>query len=168
MSKFVVVIFSDEAGVHQGTQALEKLHAEGGITLYASAVVARGSDGKLAVQKITNDGLGGTTVGALIGGLAGLPAGPLAAMIGAAGGAIIGMSADVINRRADTEFVDRVSRELAPGRTAVVAEVADEGAIPLEALMAEIGGTVVRQEHAEVEEQYNMPGVHPGITANDD
>jgi uncharacterized membrane protein len=120
------------------------------------------------VQKITNDGLGGTTVGALIGGLAGLPAGPLAATIGAAGGAIIGMSADVINRRADTEFVDRVSRELAPGRTAVVAEVADEGAIPLEALMAEIGGTVVRQEHAEVEEQYNMPGVHPGITANDD
>jgi len=81
----------------------------------------------------------------LIGGLAGLPAGPLAAAIGAAGGAIIGGSADLINQRADTEFIDRISRELAVGKTAVVAEVGEDGVIPFEALMTEIGGTVVRQ-----------------------
>jgi hypothetical protein len=36
------------------------------------------------------EGLGGTAIGALIGGLAGLPAGPLAATIEAAGGAVRG------------------------------------------------------------------------------
>ncbi len=145
MSKFVVAIFPDEARTHQGARALEKLHADGGITLYASAVVTRDSEGKLSARKITNEGLGGTAVGALIGGLAGLPAGPLAATIGAAGGAIIGGSADLINQRADTEFIDKISRELAPGKTAVVAEVAEDGVITFEALMAEIGGIVVRQ-----------------------
>jgi uncharacterized protein YcfJ len=74
------------------------------------------SGGKLSVQEVTKEGFGGTAVGALIGGLASSPAGLLAATIGAAGGATIGNSADLINNRAFTEFPDRISGELAPGR----------------------------------------------------
>jgi uncharacterized membrane protein len=143
MSKFVVVIFPDEAKITQGTRALKDLHAEGIIKLYASAVVARDSGGKLSVQEVIKEEHGGTAVGALIGGLAGLPAGPLAATIGAASGAIFGISADLINQNTDTEFVDKVSRELTPGKAAVVAEVAEDGALSFEALMESIGGTVV-------------------------
>jgi uncharacterized membrane protein len=145
MGKFVVVIFPDEAKTHQGTRALTELHAEGSITLYASAIIARDPGGKLSVQEITKEGRGGTAVGALIGGLAGLPAGPLAATIGAASGAIVGISADLINQHADTEFVDKISRELAPGKAAIVADVAEDGVISFEAQMQAIGGIVVRQ-----------------------
>jgi uncharacterized membrane protein len=145
MNKFVVVMFPDAATIHQSTGALEKLRAEGSIKLYASTIVAKDPSGKLSLQELTKEGLGGTAVGALIGGLAGLALGPLAATIGAAGGALIGNSADRIGQRAEAEFVERISEELAPGKTVVVAEVAEDGVIAFEAMMRAIGGTVVRQ-----------------------
>jgi uncharacterized membrane protein len=142
MSEFVVVIFPDDTKTHQVTVALDKLQAEGGVALYASAVVARDSDGKVSVRKIADEGLGATTIGALIGGLAGLPVAPLAVTIGAIGGAIIGLSADPIHQRDDIEFADKISGELARKKTAIVAEVADDGASPFQALMTEFGGAV--------------------------
>jgi uncharacterized membrane protein len=145
MSKFVVVIFPDEAKIPQATRALQDMHAEGNIKLYASAVIARDSGGKLSVQEITKEGLGGTAVGAFLGALAGLPAGPLAVTIAATGGAIFGNSADLINQSDNTELIDKISRELAPGKAAVVADVAEDGVTSFEALMESIGGTVVRK-----------------------
>ncbi len=97
------------------------------------------------MREITNEGLGGTAVGALIGGLAGLPAGPLAVTILAATGAAIGNAADLINQHDDVAFEDKISRELAPGRAVVVAEVADEGAMAFQALMQAIDGAVIRE-----------------------
>ena len=145
MSKFVIVIFPDETKFSQGVNTLKELHAKGDIKLHASSVAARDSDGKLSVQEITKEGLGGTAVGALIGGLAGLPAGPLAVTIGAAGGALIGNSADRTSQHAEAEFADKISRELAPGKAAIVAEIDEDGLISFAALMEAIGGTVVHK-----------------------
>ncbi|MFY9893265.1 MAG: DUF1269 domain-containing protein [Xanthobacteraceae bacterium] len=145
MSKLVVVMFPDAATLQRATGALKKVRAEGSIKLYASTVIARDTSGTLSVQEVTKEGLGGAAVGALIGGLAGLPLGPLAVTIGAAGGALIGGSADLTNEGADTEFAEKISRELAPGKEAVVAEVDDDGAIAFKALMKSIGGTIVRK-----------------------
>lgn len=145
MNEFVVVMFPDETKMQEGTRILRELRAKDSIKLYASTVIAKDADGRLSVQEITSEGFGGTAVGALIGGLAGLPAGPVAAMFGAAGGAIIGMSADRINQRTDIELVDKISRELEPGKAVVVAEIAEDGAGTFAALMGAIGGTVVRQ-----------------------
>lgn len=74
-----------------------------------------------------------------------MPAGPLGAAFGAAGGALIGNSADLINQSAEEEFADKISRELAPGKAAIVAEVDDDGVAPVEALMEANGGTLVRR-----------------------
>jgi len=145
MSKLVVVMFPDTATLQEGIDALKKLRAEGSIRLYASTVVARDASGKLSVREVTKEGFGGTAVGAFIGGLAGLPLGPLAVTIGAAGGALIGGSADLTKEGADSEVAEKISRELAPGKAAVVAEVDKDGSIAFEALMKSIGGTVVRK-----------------------
>jgi uncharacterized membrane protein len=145
VSKSIVVSFPDETKIHEGIRALKKMQADGNFKIYASAAVAKDSGGKLAVQEITHEGLGVTAVGALIGGLAGLPGGPLAMMIAAAGGAIIGGSAKLVNQRADGEFTNRISRELAPGQSAIVADVDEDGVTAFEAEMEAIGGVVVRQ-----------------------
>ena len=121
------------------------MHGGDGIKLYGSAVVARDPGGKLSVQEITKEGHGGAAVGALIGALAGLLGGPLAATIAAAGGAILGQSADLISQRADAGFVEKFSRELTPGKAAVVADVAEDGVTSFETRMQSIGGAVVRQ-----------------------
>ena len=143
MNKFVVITFTDAAKIHYGTSALKKMHAEGGVKLYASAVVAKDLSGGLSVQEVTKERLGGTAVGALLGGLAGLPLGPLAMTIGAAGGALIGNSADLLNQGDEAEFAERISRELAPGKAVIVADVDEDGLISLATVMQAIGGTVV-------------------------
>ena len=141
MSKLVVIMFPDAAMIQEAIDARAERH----IKLYASTVVARGSNGKLSIQEVTKEGLGGAAVGAFIGALAGFPVGPLAATIGAAAGALIGGSADLTNEGVDTEFAEKISRELAPGKAAVVAEVDNEGVVAFEALMKTIGGTVIRK-----------------------
>lgn len=139
MSKYVIVTFPDEAKILEGASAIRDLHAKGRI--YASVIVSRDLDGKLSVREITGEGHAGTAAGALIGGLAGLPAGPLAVTIGAAGGALIGVTADLIGQQAETAFVEKISRELAPGRTAIVVELAEDEAMPFRTMMEAIGGS---------------------------
>jgi uncharacterized membrane protein len=94
MHEFVVVTFPDAAMARQGTDAIKKLHANGRVKIYGAVLVARGSSGKLSIQEVTKKGHRTTAVGALIGGLAGLPFGPLAIAIGAVAGALIGHSAE--------------------------------------------------------------------------
>jgi len=145
MSKYVLIKFPDESMIHQGIEVLKKVHAQGGIKLYASSIVAKDSNGQLSVQKIIKEGLGGTVVGALIGGLAGLPMGPLGMTIGATGGALVGVSADLLEEGDEGKFTQEISRNLTAGKAVIVAEVDEDGLTAFEALMAAIGGTVIRK-----------------------
>lgn len=143
MSRFVVAIFPDEAKTQQATLALRTLYAQSTTELYGSAIIARNTDGELSAQKICGEGLRDSVVGALLGGLAGLAVGPLAAAVGAASGAVAGLSAAVVNQRTEETFADRVSRELAPGKAVIVAEVSDDGMRSLQTLVDAIGGALV-------------------------
>jgi uncharacterized membrane protein len=145
MSRFVVVTFPDETKAHEGVHILKVLRAEGRITLHGLAVVARGSDGKLSVLgQRAYEGPHGAAVAALIGGLAGLPGGPVAVTLFAAGGALFGLSADLINRGAGREFVNKVLHDLSSlTKSAVIAEVSEDEGVALDARMETIGGTVL-------------------------
>ena len=145
MSKFVAIVFPNEEKIPEAVRTLRNMHGGKGIKLFGSAVVVRDPGGKLSVQEITKEGHGGAAVGALIGTLAGVLGGPLAATIAASGGAIVGELADLISQRADAGFVEKVSAELTPGKAAVVADVAEDGAPSFEAQMESIGGTAVRK-----------------------
>ena len=145
MAQSVIVTFADTAMIERGTEVIKKLHAEGSIKLYAAAVVARDLSGKLSIKEIADEGHGVTATSALIGGLAGLPLGPLAITIGAAAGALIGTSAERLNKGDEDEFAQKISRELTPGKAVVVAEIAEDDLSALELLMKPIGGTLVRK-----------------------
>ena len=143
MSRFVVVTFPDETKAHEGVHILKDLRAQGRIALHGLAVVARGSDGKLSVGESAYEGPHGAAV-ALIGGLAALPGGPVAATLFAAGGALFGLSADLINHSAGKELVNKVLSDLSsPIKSAVVAEVSEGEGVALDARMETIGGTVL-------------------------
>lgn len=145
MSKFVVVMFPDATMTRAGIDALKKLRADDGIKLYASTFVAKDVNGKLSAQEITKEGLGGTAVGALIGGLAGSPLGPVGISFGAAGGAALGISADLLNEGDEAKFADQISRELMPGRAAIVVEIDEDGLLAFESVMNAIGAAVIRK-----------------------
>ena len=145
MSRFIVVTFPDEPRSTEGAHILKDLHAEGRIALHGLAVVARGADGKLSVGESTYEGPHGAAVAALIGGLAALPGGPVAATLFAVGGALFGLSADLINHSAGKELVNKVLNDLSSStKSAVIAEVSEGEGVALDARMETIGGTVLR------------------------
>ena len=53
MDQFIALSFPDQARNDEVIHALRKFHSENSNTLYASAVVAKATDGKLSVQEIT-------------------------------------------------------------------------------------------------------------------
>ena len=74
--KMIVVVFDNEKKAYEGSKALKDLHAEGSITLYASAVIAKDADGKVTVKQAADQGPLGTAVGLVTGSLIGLLGGP--------------------------------------------------------------------------------------------
>ena len=156
MSKFIFVSFPDEAKACEGTRSLDELHAEGSLTLYAMAVVAKDADGKLMVKRQSDRGPLGIAVGSLVGGLIGLLGGPIGAAIGLGGGALLGSLSDLANLGVSGEFLDSVSKDLTPGRVAVVAEVSEEWVTTLNTRMSALSGIVHRPGRAAVEDELSQ------------
>jgi uncharacterized membrane protein len=140
MSKFVVTTFSTEAKAYEGTRALKELHAEGELSLYGLAVIAKDAGGKLSIKEAPDD-LTGTALGSLVGVLGG----PAGVVVGMTTGMMLGSISDLFNIGVGTDFLDKVSGELAPGKAAVIAEVDEDWVMPLNTRMEAIGGFVARQ-----------------------
>ena len=96
------------------------------------------------MSETTTDQVGGTIAGAFIGGLAGLPLGAVAVTLGAITGALIGATADFLNRGRKAKLVKEIGRELEPGKTLLVIDFNQNNMADFEALMKSIGGSVVR------------------------
>jgi uncharacterized membrane protein len=151
MSKFVVTTFGSEANAYEGTRALKELHAAGDLTLYGLAVITKDAAGRLSVKEAP-DNLPGTAVGALTGALVGILGGPAGVIVGMTAGMLLGSVSDLLNIGVGTEFVDKVSGELAPGKAAVIAEIDEDWVTPLNTRMEAIGGSVVREWRSDFEE----------------
>jgi uncharacterized membrane protein len=153
MSKFIVIVLPGEAQAYEGTRALRELHVEGSLTLYGMAVVTKDAQGTISVKEAADSGPLGTAVGALVGGLVGVIGGPAGAVAGLTGGALLGSLSDLFNYGVGDDFLSKVSNELAPGKTALIAEVAETWTTPLDTRMEGLGGTVLRTWRADFEDE---------------
>jgi len=153
MSKFIVVVLPDETKAYEAKRALKELDAEGSLTLYATAVVAKDAEGSVSVKQAADGGPLGTAVGALAGGLIGLLGGPAVGVAGLAAGGILGSWRDLYNLGVSTSFVEEVCQELVPGRTALVAEVDEGWVTPLDTRIDALGGVVLREQRAAVQDE---------------
>lgn len=151
MNKFIVVIFPSESEAYEGAKVIRGLQDEGNVFVYGMTIVTRGSDGKLATRDTPDESLRGTAVGAFIGGVLGLAAGPIGVVYGAATGAVLGSWADLLDHGVSADFVNEVSQSLTPGKTAVVADIEEFWTAPLDARMETLGGVVLRQWRGDVE-----------------
>jgi len=153
MSKFIVTIFPSESAAYEGTRALKQLHAEGTLTLYGMAVLAKEASGNIAIKQSADQGGLGFAVGTLVGGLVGLLGGPAGGAIGMGTGAMLGGLGDIFNAGVRADFLEAVSKKLAPGKAAVVAEVAEDWVAPLDLRMQALGGEVIRQWRSDFEDE---------------
>lgn len=149
-NKMIVVVFDNEKKAYEGVKAINDLHAEGSITLYASAVVAKTAGGKVSLKQIDDQGPIGTGVGLATGTLIGLLGGPVGAAVGASVGTLGGMLYDFAKVGVGGDFLEEVEQHLKPGKVALIAEAEEEWVMPLDSRMEAVGGVVIRRMRDEV------------------
>ncbi len=67
-------------------------------------------------------------------------------------GALLGGLSDIFNAGVGADFIKAVSEKLTPGKSAVIAEVAEEWFTPLDTRMEAIGGFVIREWRSDFED----------------
>jgi len=160
MDRMLVVVFDNETKAYQGKQALQQLDAEGSISVYGYAVIAKNSDGRATVKQQGDDvGPISTLLGTSFGSLIGLLAGPAGMALGAAAGMAAGSSVDLDNLRIGSDFVDDVQKALSPKKVALVAEIEEDWITPVDTRMEAAGGTVYRRAISEVQDKVNEEDV---------
>jgi len=150
MNRMLVVIFPTESDAYRGVSMLKELDAEGSITVYSTAVIAKAADGNVTVNQAADEGPAGTAVGLLTGSLLGLFAGPAGLAVAAGAGTLGGLLFDLARVGVNDTFLDEAARQLQPGKVAVVAEVWEEWVTPVDTRMEAAGGVVLRRVRAEV------------------
>lgn len=153
MERMLVVVFDNEKKAYQGQSALRQLEREGNLTIYQGAVVAKHADGTVSVKQIDESAPVGTLTGTAVGSLIGLLGGPVGLAIGAASGLTVGVFYDANTLQVGEDFVEDVSKSLAPNKVAVIAEVDEAWTTPVDTRMEALGGTVFRRALWAVQEQ---------------
>jgi uncharacterized membrane protein len=144
MDKILVVVFDNESKAYEGSRALQDLHDEGSIHLYAKAVIVR-DEGNVQVKQSSDIRPVGTAVGLLAGSLIGLFGGPIGLTIGVGTGTFGGLLYDLAELGLSQDFLEEVGQSLKPGKAAVVAEVWEDWILPVDTRMESLGGVVLRR-----------------------
>jgi len=150
MDRVLVVVFSEASEALKARDALKSLDREDVLTLYAYAVITKQPDGTCLVNDEHDLGEAKTLLGTGLGSLIGLLGGAAGVAVGAVAGSLTGITAALEKSRVSAEFLDEVSKELTPGKCALVAEVDEEWSKWVDLCMEELRGTVYRYTLSEV------------------
>ncbi len=150
MDRLLVIVFDSESKAYEGSRALQDLHDEGSINLYATAVLVRDSDGKVMVRQKGDAGPVGAAVGLLTGILVGLFGGSAWIAAGAGAGTFAGLVYDLAKVGVGHDFLDEIGQSLVGGEAAVVAEVQEDWTLPVDSRMEPLGGVVLRRTRRDI------------------
>jgi len=150
MERMLVAIFDDESKARKASDTLQRMGDDGLVAVHTVRIFSRGRDGAITSENI-HDVLPEGTMGATaVGSLLGLLGGPIGLAVGAAGGLLIGATADYTKSRVTADFAQQVADELTVGRTAIVAEVDEEETDAVDAPLHEFGATILRRDLSDV------------------
>jgi uncharacterized membrane protein len=159
MDRMLVVVFDNEAKAYEGKRALLQLDAEGSLSAYAYAVLAKQADGKATIKQGDDSGPLGTLANTAVGSLVGVLGGPLGVAVGATTGALVGSAFDLNNARVGEDFIDDVNKQLGPNKVALIAEVEEDWTTPVDTRMEALGGKVFRRALSEVKQTIHEENV---------
>jgi uncharacterized membrane protein len=150
MQKIVFVSFKNEEQAHEGARAMLEVRTN---VLYAGAIIAQDPNGKVVIRQSIVDRPASTLGGLLMGNLVGL-LGPAAVAIDSGSGALLGAAINAAKAGITPEFLQTIQKELAAGKTGVIAEMDEEWESPIDIRMEPLGATVFRQTRTQLEDAF--------------
>ena len=154
----LVVTFGEtpenDQNAYQALTDLKQLDSQDQIQIAGAAVVTRDRDGRVDVKsEVGNDPYVGIASGGMIGLLVGIIGGPLGLLLGGTYGALVGSLFDMDEAETTESVLAEISKQVRPSRTAVLAQVVEQGPEVIDAAMARLGGAVIRRPSADVEQE---------------
>lgn len=152
MDNYVTIVVDDGQNAYDALHTLWKLNDTGDITVHGATVVHRDRHGHINVALQCTDAGVRTAIGVGLGALIGALAGPIgsAVAIGAAAGGAAGVMAEGVKWMEREQTRDESRMRMARGQYAVIAEVSEDWATPIDATMQHFGGAVYRRPVAQV------------------
>lgn len=144
--RIIVATFDNPNAAYDAASAIRDLKDSGiaDFKLKAGVMVSKDDKGNVSVLEEKNRTLLGTMIGAVSGALVGLIGGPPGSILGAGVGATAGLTGDAVAASFDDAFIENVTGDMLPGRTAIIVE-ADEGSTrPVDDIVAHGHGNVYR------------------------
>lgn len=146
MTNLIVASFNQEAEAVEASHKLNDLESLGDITVYEMVVVKKNPDGEVVVlQADTSAGLttlSGTAIGALVGVLAG----PVGMLLGMFTGTLAGAALEADDYGFAEDFLTKVTGQLAPGTSAVIAEVEEDDPEFIDSTLSLMGAKLTRTD----------------------
>ena len=142
----IAVSFSEDANAYEALSRLKELDASGDVSVQGAAVVVRDDDGKVVTKdQIGDESVEGTVGGGLVGLLVGVLGGPLGVLVGGATGVLVGSLFDEDDTDETESALADISKSIRVGATGLLADVSEETPVAIDAVMANLGGTVLRR-----------------------
>jgi uncharacterized membrane protein len=148
----IAVSFPEEASAYEALARLKELDAQGAVGVPDAAVVAREEDGRITIKdQFGKESYENTAGGGLLGLLVGVLAGPLGVLVGGATGLVIGSLFDDDDDDNTKSVLGDLSSSIRVGPPGLLAEASEQDPAAVDAVMAHLGGTVVRRSVSDVE-----------------
>jgi uncharacterized membrane protein len=148
----LAVTFPEEANAYEALARLKELDAQGDVGVSGAAVVARGEDGRITIKdQFGKESFENTAGGGLLGLLVGVLGGPLGVLVGGATGLVIGSLFDEDDDDHTQSVLGDLSSSIRVGPPGLLAEVSEQEPAAVDAVMAHLGGTLVRRSVSDVE-----------------
>jgi uncharacterized membrane protein len=145
---------ANDRNAYQALTDLKQLDSQDQIKITGAAVVTRDADGRVEEKsEVGEDPYAGTASGGLIGLLIGIIGGPLGMLLGGAYGMLVGSLFDINEVDTTESVLGEISKQVEPGRTALLAQVTEQSPDVIDAAMARLGGEVLRRPAVDVEEE---------------
>ena len=147
----LAVSFSEHSNAYEALSRLKELDAKGEVGVRGAAVVVREEDGKIVTKEEIEDSTWeGTASGGLVGLLVGVIGGPLGVLIGGATGVLVGSLFDMDDDDATESALTDISKSVRVGTPSLLADVLEQSPVAIDAVMAKLGGTVLRRSGPDV------------------
>jgi uncharacterized membrane protein len=148
----IAVSFSENANAYEALSRLKELDAKGDVEVREAAVVARGDDGKIVTKdQFGDESVEGTATGGLLGLVVGVLGGPIGVIVGGATGVLVGSLFDEDDTDQTESALADISKSVTVGSTGLLADVSEENPVAIDAVMANLGGTVLRRSAGDVQ-----------------
>src|SRR5258705_3766481 len=142
MNRMLVTVFDDQSKGYEAGRTLRSLHAGGSISLYSIALDVQSMQGKVSFRQVPGEELQAGILDVPTASLASLLGAPAGIAAKAAAGTLAEFLIDLFNVGVSPDFLNQISKHMVPGKVAVIAEIDEDGMIPLDACLEALVGNV--------------------------